>query len=106
LAAAQLAVHLSKSANIDKTQSRAVSCLYFSTKLVIRKEEAATLQDRPGWFPIATAPFERDLQLSVIEKGEVYCLVFSCRRTQSGWVDSASKRAVLVDPTHWREWSD
>ena len=59
-----------------------------------------------GWQPIATAPFDRDVQLSVIENGEVYSLVFSCRRTAGGWVDSASSTRVLVNPTHWREWSD
>jgi hypothetical protein len=64
------------------------------------------LQDRHVWQPIATAPFDRDLQLSVIENGEVYSLVFACRRTQSGWLDAATKKSVFVDPTHWREWSD
>jgi hypothetical protein len=63
------------------------------------------LQDREQWRPIATAPFDRDLQLSVIEDGEVYSLVFSCHRTTSGWVDVSTKKPVTVDPTHWREWS-
>jgi hypothetical protein len=62
------------------------------------------LHDRPGWLVISTAPFDRDLQLSVIENGEVYSLAFPCRKTQFGWVDALTKRPVLVDPTHWREW--
>ena len=33
--------------------------------------ESAILQDRHVWQPIATAPFDRDLQLSVIENGEM-----------------------------------
>jgi hypothetical protein len=56
------------------------------------------------WQPIASAPFDRDLELSVVERGEVFALVFPCRRTTSGWVSAATGQPVLVDPTHWREW--
>jgi hypothetical protein len=58
------------------------------------------------WQPISTAPFDRDLQLSVIENGKVYALVFACRRTQAGWIDARTGKSVFVDPTHWRVWSD
>jgi hypothetical protein len=67
-------------------------------------QEAAKLHDRHGWQPIASAPFNHDVQLSVIEEGQVFSLVFACRRTPSGWVDAASGRLVRIDPTHWREW--
>jgi hypothetical protein len=56
------------------------------------------------WHPIASAPSDRDLELSVIEDGEVHSLVFPCRRTQSGWVRTSTGEPVFVDPTHWREW--
>ena len=62
------------------------------------------MQGPRSWQPIATAPFDRELELSVIENGEVYALVFSCRRTEFGWVDGSTKKPVLVEPTHWREW--
>jgi hypothetical protein len=55
------------------------------------------------WEPIASAPFERDLQLSVIEEDEVHALVFPCRRTMAGWVDRAGE-PVDVTPSHWRDW--
>jgi len=58
------------------------------------------------WQPISTAPFDRDLHLSVIEKGEVYALVFPCRRMRDGWVHATTRHPVFVDPTHWRDWSD
>jgi hypothetical protein len=58
------------------------------------------------WYPIATAPFDRDLQLSVIERGGVYPLVFPCRRTDSGWVHASTSERVFVNPSHWREWPD
>lgn len=58
------------------------------------------------WHPIGTAPFDRDLQLSVIEGGEVHSLVFPCRQAQSGWMHGSTGQPVAVDPTHWRVWSD
>jgi hypothetical protein len=58
------------------------------------------------WRPISTAPFDCDLQLSVIEKGEVYALVFPCRQTDAGWVHAKTHEPVYVSPTHWRVWSD
>jgi hypothetical protein len=58
------------------------------------------------WLPITSAPFDRDLQLSVIENGEVYALVFSCRKTANGWIEAGSGYPVHVHPTHWRAWSD
>lgn len=56
------------------------------------------------WQPIWTAPFDFDLQLSVIEHDEVHALTFPCRRTARGWVKSFGKAAVPVSPTHWRPW--
>jgi hypothetical protein len=58
----------------------------------------------PDWQPIWTAPFDRDLQLSVLEKGEFYALAFPCRRTDDGWVHAETGKLVLVQPTHWRTW--
>jgi hypothetical protein len=58
-----------------------------------------------GWQPISTAPHGRDLQLSVIEDGEVYALVFPCRRKGQQWTHAATGKLVPVDPTHWRDWS-
>jgi hypothetical protein len=59
-----------------------------------------------AWSHIITATFDRDLQLSVIEDGEVYALVFSCRRTANGWIEARSGYPVNVHPTHWREWAE
>lgn len=56
------------------------------------------------WRPISSAPLAEDLELSVIERGEVHALLFPCRRTDSGWVNATTKWAVSVAPTHWRRW--
>ncbi len=58
----------------------------------------------PNWQPITTAPFDGELQLSVIEQGSVFALVFPCRRTEAGWVDARTHKPVDVAPTHWRPW--
>jgi hypothetical protein len=56
------------------------------------------------WQPISSAPFDRDIQVSVIESGEVHVLVVPCRRTQSGWLRASTSTQLFIDPTHWREW--
>jgi hypothetical protein len=35
--------------------------------------------------PINAAPLERDLELAVLDRGDVYALVFPSRRTLGGW---------------------
>jgi hypothetical protein len=57
-----------------------------------------------GWRPISIAPFDQDLELSVIEDDEVHALLFPCRRTARGWANASAKSAVSVRPTHWRPW--
>ena len=58
------------------------------------------------WQMIATAPFDRDLELAVFDKaGRVHALVFPCRRNSSGVGSEAeTKKRIDVHPTHWREW--
>jgi hypothetical protein len=58
------------------------------------------------WQPIATAPFESDLQLAVIDVSGTHALVFPCRRAVYGWVSTKAGVAADVHPTHWREWDD
>jgi hypothetical protein len=57
------------------------------------------------WDRISTAPYDRDLELAVIEGDRIHALVFACRRTASGWVKAASHERLFIDPTHWRLWS-
>jgi hypothetical protein len=65
-------------------------------------------EERPAmdWKPIDTAPFGQDLQLSVIENGEVHALVFPCRRSTAGWSHGHTHAPVPVRPTHWRLWTE
>ncbi|HYA30632.1 MAG TPA: hypothetical protein VEI95_17580 [Acidobacteriota bacterium] len=58
------------------------------------------------WQPIATAPFDRDLELAVINYDGTHALIFPCRRILYGWLKSGTQERVIVRPTHWREWND
>jgi len=59
-----------------------------------------------NWQPISSAPFDHDLEVSVIEKGEVYPIIFPCRRASGGWIRASTGRPIFIDPTHWRTWSE
>jgi hypothetical protein len=56
------------------------------------------------WQPIASAPFDRDLELAVVDDDGEHALVFACRRVPGGWIDAVSMRWLDVRPTHWKEW--
>jgi len=56
------------------------------------------------WNPIATAPFDRDLELAVIDASGAHSLVFPCRRDLGGWINAQTKSRIAVQPTHWRAW--
>jgi len=56
------------------------------------------------WKPIATAPADAELELSIYDQGEYHALVFPCRRDGSGWRDVRVNRSVPLELTHWRLW--
>jgi hypothetical protein len=58
------------------------------------------------WLPVSIAPSGKDLQLCVIERGNVHSLAFPCRKDGSQWVDASTEEPVDVQPTHWRLWTD
>jgi hypothetical protein len=58
-----------------------------------------------NWNIITAAPFDRDLELAVMDFEGAHALVFPCRRILDGWVTSDTRRRIEVHPTHWREWN-
>jgi hypothetical protein len=56
------------------------------------------------WQSATTAPFDRDLELAVIDYDGPHTLVFPCRRILCGWVKAETTERVDVRPTHWRPW--
>ena len=57
------------------------------------------------WYAVATAPFDRDLELAVIDAMGVRAIPFPCQRVLGGWIKAESKKWVDLHPTHWREWT-
>jgi hypothetical protein len=74
----------------------------FTGELQPRNKIAASLL---GWHAISTAPFDRDLELAVLDTDGPHALAFSCRRILHGWVKAETRKIVDVRPTHWREWA-
>jgi hypothetical protein len=63
------------------------------------------LADQMDWQPVATAPFDLDLRLAVVDQDCVaHALVFPCRRVLGSWLKAETKARIDVDPTHWQEW--
>jgi hypothetical protein len=57
------------------------------------------------WQSISSAPFDRDLELAVIDADGEHSLMFPCRRVADGWIKATNKQRIDVRPTHWREWA-
>ena len=56
------------------------------------------------WQPIASAPANVQLELSIYDKGEYHALAFPCQRDDVGWRDLRAGRSLVLEPTHWRFW--
>jgi hypothetical protein len=57
------------------------------------------------WHTISTAPFDRDLELAIIDSNGVRAITFPCRRVLGGWIKAKINTPVELCPTHWRDWS-
>ena len=77
---------------------------FFMRALAKRSGARAVMSDELVWETISTAPYDRDLELAVIEAGHVYPLIFACRRLPHGWAKVPTRERILVNPTHWRPW--
>jgi len=76
------------------------------TSSVPRICQMEAMDERSVWETISTAPYDRDIEIAVIETDHVYPLIFACRRTANGWVKASSRERLRIDPTHWRPWQD
>jgi hypothetical protein len=56
------------------------------------------------WKAISSAPFDRELELAVIDRDGTHKLVFPCKRVGRGWIDARTGVHVDIRPTHWQEW--
>lgn len=67
-------------------------------------EQDTRITKRLEWQPIATAPFDRNIELSVINGPAPHGLAFPCRRILHGWLNAETGERIDVRPTHWRDW--
>ena len=49
------------------------------------------------WKRIATAPFDRDLELAVTDYDGPHALVFPCRRVLNGWINAETKERLATN---------
>ena len=65
-------------------------------------EDDATME----WEQVDTAPFDRDVEVAVIDGEGEHALSFPCRRIIGGWVNAKTRKQLYyIPPTHWRDWS-
>jgi hypothetical protein len=57
------------------------------------------------WKPILSAPFERDIELAVLDEDGEHALVFPCKKTRNGWKNATTGAYIYIHPTHWRDWT-
>ncbi len=77
---------------------------YLSILIYLNARQMCALQSAKMWRDISTAPFDRDLELAVLDGEGSHALVFPCRRTVGGWMKTGTRERIDVHPTHWREW--
>ena len=54
------------------------------------------------WQPVSTAPLDREVEVQVTDGFGCYTLPFSCRLTDTGWINTATNKQLTIQPTHWR----
>jgi hypothetical protein len=70
----------------------------------LTRQIASTKPRTSVWIPAHAAPFNRDLELCVVDGQDVQVFTFPCRRTENGWKDTGGDRPLDIAPTHWRDW--
>ncbi|WP_298252899.1 hypothetical protein [Bradyrhizobium sp.] len=56
---------------------------------------------RNEWRDIASAPFDREIEVAFIDENISVC-GGSCLRHGDGWLDAETLRPVEIAATHWR----
>jgi hypothetical protein len=86
------------------TQRREVAAYRHLMVKITEPDRNARADSIMEWQLIATAPFDRDLELAVINYNGTHTFVFPCRRILRGWMKAESNTPIILYPTHWREW--
>jgi hypothetical protein len=70
----------------------------------IKAAVGARTDHRKMWNSIQSAPFDRELELAVLDEDGEHALVFPCKKAPGGWQNAVSGARVEIRPTHWRDW--
>lgn len=54
------------------------------------------------WRDIATAPFDREIEVAIVAGDITNVPGGSCLRHGDGWLDAETLRPVAMTATHWR----
>src|SRR5215510_15811733 len=84
---------------------RSLASLAANAIIRMRARLETIKQNSLGWQPVSCAPFDRDLELALINFVGTHALVFPCRRVPGGWISAETKVRIDFHPTHWREWA-
>lgn len=57
-------------------------------------------------MPIDLAPSGTDLEVGVMDNGDIHTLVFPVRKNGQSWTKASTQERIDIQPTHWRKWSD
>jgi hypothetical protein len=55
------------------------------------------------WLLIASAPYETEIDVAVIDREGLHVLAVPVLRTDSGWLNAETKAHLDIRPTHWRD---
>jgi hypothetical protein len=86
------------------TAAHAGHSFSFSRMIYVKASGGSRAQISSMWQPIASAPFDCDLELAVLDSDGPHALVFACRRILGGWMKMETRERLDVHPTHWRRW--
>jgi hypothetical protein len=88
-------VSATKARDLRETIQSSFVAMAWLSSLLTRFANAAE------WREIATAPFDRELELAIIDGG-VGVLRSCCIRHGNGWLDAETLKPVDIAATHWR----
>jgi hypothetical protein len=57
------------------------------------------------WHPISTVPCNRDVELRLVDEGQIVTLQFPCRQLNAGeWMNADLGTRIQIEPVEWRIW--
>jgi hypothetical protein len=58
------------------------------------------------WNLIKSAPYDREIELTVMVRGKIVPLGFACRRVVGGWIKTENRKWLEINPVRRRDWQN